>query len=93
LFEDPPTGPAPDCATAGVVGPVCGVAGAVAADRALRLLEGDASVGGSIVTYDGLSDRLRSIPVRPRTPCALCGEARDIVAIDPERYTGGAACG
>ncbi|MBM4373962.1 MAG: HesA/MoeB/ThiF family protein [Deltaproteobacteria bacterium] len=92
LFEDVPTGPAPDCATAGVVGSVCGVAGALAADHALCLLEGDASVGGRIVTYDGLSDRLRSVPIRARSGCILCGDSQEILAIDIERYTRGGAC-
>src|SRR6185369_1029852 len=52
LFEDVPRGDAPDCATAGVAGPVCGVAGALAADRALSVLRGDASVYGAITTFD-----------------------------------------
>jgi len=92
LFEDMPLGPAPDCATAGVVGSVCAVAGALAADRALRLLEGDGSAGGHIVTYDGLSDRLRSVPIRARADCILCGRWSEVVAIDVERYVGGGAC-
>jgi molybdopterin/thiamine biosynthesis adenylyltransferase len=90
LFEDLP-GEAPDCATAGVLGPVCGVAGAIAADRALRLAAGDASAAGQVVTFDGHRDRLRSVAVRARPGCALCGEAPRIRAIDPARYTG-AAC-
>lgn len=87
LFEDVPGGDAPDCATAGVVGPVCGVAGAVAADRALRVIAGDASAFASIVTYDGLRDRLRAVPVRARPGCPLCGAARAITDLDPTRYT------
>ncbi len=71
LFEDPPE-TAPDCATAGVAGPVCGVAGAIAADRALRVLARDASVFGTIVTFDGERDVLREVRVSSRADCALC---------------------
>ena len=86
LFEDVPGGEAPDCASAGVVGPVCGVAGALAADRALRILAGDASAHGHIVTYDGRRDVLRSVPVPARPGCPLCGPARAIETIEASRY-------
>jgi adenylyltransferase/sulfurtransferase len=86
LFEEPPSGGAPDCATAGVAGPLCGVAGALAADRALRLLAGDPSVLGSIVTFDGRRDLLREVRVRPRPACPLCGDAATVHDLDPERY-------
>lgn len=92
LFEDVPRGDAPDCATAGVVGPVCGVAGAVAADRALRILAGDASAYGHIVTYDGRRDALRSVPVPARPDCALCGADPAIHGILASRYLA-PACG
>jgi molybdopterin/thiamine biosynthesis adenylyltransferase len=86
LFEDVPGEGAPDCATAGVAGPVCGVAGALAADRALRLLAGDASVLGSIATYDGRRDALRVVAVRRRSACPLCGDAPALHDLDPRRY-------
>jgi adenylyltransferase/sulfurtransferase len=86
LFEDLPEAGAPDCATAGVAGPVCGVAGAIAADRALRILAGDSSVFGRVVTFDGLRDRLREVPVAPRPGCPLCGEPRSIADLAPDRY-------
>lgn len=88
LFEDLPGEGAPDCSTAGVAGPICGVAGAIAADRALRMLEGDSSVFGAIVTYDGLRDVLRCVPVARRRACPLCGESRSIRTIDSARYEG-----
>jgi molybdopterin/thiamine biosynthesis adenylyltransferase len=86
LFEDIPAGPAPDCATAGVMGPVCGVAGAVAADRALAVLAGDPSAFGHVISFDGLGDKLRRAPVRPRAGCPLCGERPAIDAIEASRY-------
>jgi molybdopterin/thiamine biosynthesis adenylyltransferase len=86
LFEDVPGEGAPDCASAGVAGPVCGVSGAIAADRALRILAGDDSAFGHIVTFDGRRDELRAIPVRPRRDCPSCGEARTITDLDPNRY-------
>ncbi|AKT39146.1 HesA/MoeB/ThiF family protein [Chondromyces crocatus] len=86
LFEDLPEGPAPDCATAGVMGPVCGVSGAIAADRALALLRGDPTAAGHVTTYDGLTDRLRRVPIAARATCALCGPDRTIRSIDLSRY-------
>ncbi|HEX4515577.1 MAG TPA: HesA/MoeB/ThiF family protein, partial [Polyangiaceae bacterium] len=50
VFEDLP-GDAPTCETAGVLGPMVGVIGALQADLALSLLEGK-DVGGSIASYD-----------------------------------------
>jgi molybdopterin/thiamine biosynthesis adenylyltransferase len=91
LFEDLPDGPAPDCATAGVAGPVCGVSGAIAADLALRILDGDASATAAIHTYDGVRDRLRRVQVGPRARCPLCGSSRTITTIDTARYDA-AAC-
>ena len=86
LFEDVPTAAVPDCAGAGVAGPVCGVAGAIAADRALSALSGGTSFSGAIVTYDGRRDVLRSVPVRARSDCPLCGDARMLHDLDPARY-------
>jgi adenylyltransferase/sulfurtransferase len=91
LFEDLPSGDAPDCATAGVVGPVCGVSGALAADLALRILSADQhgdphGAFGHITQYDGRTDRLRRVAVSPRPDCALCGDTATIGTIDASRY-------
>ena len=85
LFEDIPSGDVIDCATAGVMAPVCGVAGALAADAALSVLRGE-DVGGSIATYDGRTDRLRRVPVQRRRDCELCGPLPAIGSIDASRY-------
>jgi adenylyltransferase/sulfurtransferase len=90
LFEDLPVGDAqPNCAEAGVMGPVVGLAGALQADLALRLLAGnDPEAFGVVHTYDGLTDTLRAVPVLPRPGCNLCGSGRSIIEIDETRYTG-----
>ncbi|MCC6526038.1 MAG: ThiF family adenylyltransferase [Polyangiaceae bacterium] len=84
LFEDVPGGVLVDCATAGVAGPVCGVSGALAAERALDLCLGRAP--GTILTYDGERDRLREVPVAPRRDCPLCGAQPTIGSLDAARY-------
>lgn len=87
LFEDlPGEGAAPRCDEAGVMGPSVGLVGALAADLALDLALGDGARLGRVVTWDGLSDRLRSAPVAPRPACPLCGEAPSIFDIDESRY-------
>jgi adenylyltransferase/sulfurtransferase len=88
LFEDVPFGEAQaNCAEAGVMGPVAGFAGALMADLALRVVAAEPCYG-LVHTYDGLTDRLRSVEVAPRNECPLCGEARSILDIDETRYTG-----
>ena len=89
LFEDLPiAGAQESCAEAGVMGPVAGLAGAMMADLALRLLSSDVSATGIVHTYDGLSDRLRSVEVTARPDCALCSQGRTIFDIDEARYLG-----
>lgn len=87
LFEDIPSGEAIDCATAGVAGPVCGVAGALAAEAALQILDGERQVYGVITSYDGWTDRLRRTAVSARADCSLCGPRAAISSILGERYT------
>lgn len=85
LFEDIPPGAQAGCDIAGVVGPVCGVIGALQAHLALQALEGDAAFG-TLATLDGLRDELRVRRIRARADCALCGSHPTIDAIDAARY-------
>lgn len=87
LFEDPPSGAQQNCAEAGVLGPVVGLAGALMADLCLRALcESDAPFG-QIHSYDGKTDRMRSVEVPANPACALCGPSQSIVEIEEKRYT------
>ncbi|HKO46508.1 MAG TPA: HesA/MoeB/ThiF family protein [Polyangiaceae bacterium] len=88
LFEDLPTGAAaPNCAEAGVLGPVVGFAGALLADRALSVLLGDTRVFGNLVSFDGKTDRARELTLAARPRCALCSAEPSISSITYDRYT------
>jgi len=94
LFEDLPRDHVPNCAEAGVVGPVVGLVGALQADLALRLLDGlDGAhdVAGELVTVDGLaapSRMVRRRRISRRRECSLCGEtsSNGINEIERGRY-------
>lgn len=74
LFEDLlSSGAAPNCAEAGVFGPVVGVLGALLADLALDLLAGHMDRTGCIFTLDAARLVLRRVPVAARADCQLCG--------------------
>jgi molybdopterin/thiamine biosynthesis adenylyltransferase len=90
LFEDLPNDHSPNCAEAGVMGPVVGVVGAIQADLALRLLGGPeaSSAYGALVTFDGKADVLRRRTLAPRPDCDLCGAGARIRRIDADRYAG-----
>jgi molybdopterin/thiamine biosynthesis adenylyltransferase len=84
VFEDLP-GDAPTCETAGVLGPMVGVIGALQADLALGLLDGR-ETGGAFVSYDASRDFLRRTRMHARPDCALCtGRIDDL---DERRYKG-----
>jgi molybdopterin/thiamine biosynthesis adenylyltransferase len=86
LFEDLPDDEAqPNCAEAGVLGPVVGLAGALMADLALSILLGEPRYG-ELFSYDGQRDELRQVPVVARPGCPLCGGQRSIWEIRESRY-------
>lgn len=91
LFEDLPTGPGANCDSVGVLGPVVGIAGALMAEQALRCLSGQA-FGGVLYSLDGKLGRLRSVTVRQRGTCSLCGNTPTVTGTPWDRYAG-PSCG
>lgn len=81
LFEEPAS--AETCAAAGVLGPVVGAIGGVAAALALGLANGDRSHAGSIFVFDDLrrTSEPRIVRFAPRPGCTSCAQA----AIPPDR--------
>lgn len=67
LFPSPPgAGVVPNCAQAGVLGPVVGVVGAAMALEALKLVTGMGSpLVGTLAFFDSLSGRWEYVPLTP----------------------------
>ncbi len=74
LFEEPPPpGAVPSCAEAGVLGPLAGMAGALMAGEALRLLAGErGAYAGRLVIFEARPARTRVVVVRRRPGCPAC---------------------
>lgn len=85
LFEDVPRGAQASCDSAGVMGPVVGIAGALMADLALGIASGKPRYG-TLWTLDGKTDRLRPVSPASRPDCPLCGRAPSIVDLAECRY-------
>jgi molybdopterin/thiamine biosynthesis adenylyltransferase len=85
LFEDLPRENAPNCAEAGVMGPVVGVVGALAAGLGLDMLSASTATAGTLVTFDGKTGALRRRYVAKRADCVLCG-SRSIGVLEAKRY-------
>ena len=92
LFEDIPGDGAPNCAEAGVMGPVLGILAAFQVDFALAMVC-DENVAGELVTFDGRDDTIRRRSLRPRSDCSLCGQPGRIRRIDPSAYAAPAFAG
>ena len=71
-----PPGVVPNCAEAGVLGPVTGVMGTLAAIEVLKetLAIGD-SLAGRLLIWDALATRFRVIRLTADPSCTLCGRA------------------
>lgn len=91
LFEDIPRENVPNCAEAGVIGPMVGVVGAAQADLALSVLDGE-DVFGELFAFDGRSLEARRRRIPRRHDCPLCGEGALLEGIDARRYVAGVAC-
>ncbi|WP_420011291.1 HesA/MoeB/ThiF family protein [Tateyamaria sp.] len=67
---------APNCAEAGVIGPLPGVIGTMMAVEAIKLITGaGAPLRGDMVIYDALYGESRKIGVTRRADCPTCGDA------------------
>jgi len=75
LFEAP--APALACSTAGVLGPVVGAIGGLAAALAIGLARGDRAHAGSIFVFDDLRTGAdpRIVRFAPRSGCTACARA------------------
>jgi molybdopterin/thiamine biosynthesis adenylyltransferase len=91
LFEDVPLENPPNCAEAGVIGPMVGVVGAAQADLALSVLDG-VEPFGELFTFDGKTLEHRRRKIARRVDCPLCGDAHRIRDIEPKRYLEGVTC-
>ena len=74
LFEEPPApGAVPSCAEAGVLGALAGLAGALMASEALRVLSGErGAYAGRLMVYEARPARTRVVAVRRRAGCPAC---------------------
>jgi len=88
VFEDLPPGPAPSCATAGVMGPVCGVVGALMAEAALGLAREARAEAGVLRSFDGKTLTLRAHRLARRPACTLCGEGAQPPRLVASDYAG-----
>lgn len=72
--EAPAPGLAPSCAEAGVIGPLPGVIGAMMAVEAIKVAtDAGAPLRGQMLIYDALYGETRTIRLKPRADCPVCG--------------------
>lgn len=82
--EAPAPGLAPSCAEAGVVGPLPGVLGSMMAVEAVKLITGaGAALRGRMMIYDALYADTRSIKLKRREDCPVCGGAHGLDVAAP----------
>lgn len=87
VFEDLlPDDQAPACSTAGVIGPIVGLIGALMADLALDALNANWSRAGSVMSVDGLARKFRESPFSSRTTCGCSSDTSGPKALSRERY-------
>src|SRR5580698_4758767 len=81
LFAYATDGIVADCATAGVLGVLPGVIGALQATEALKVITGiGAPLVGRLLTYDALDMRFNEFQLQRRPDCAVCGDTPSLHA-------------
>jgi len=76
LHPEPPAKElAPNCATGGVFGALCGTIGSLQATEVIKIITGIGSpLIGSLLTYDALSAETELVHINPNPNCVLCGD-------------------
>lgn len=79
--EPPPTGAAPTCAEAGVLGAVAGMLGTIQTAEALKQIIGMGEVlANRLLIFEAKSMHFRTIEVHRQNDCPLCGKKPVITA-------------
>ncbi|EDX5485984.1 HesA/MoeB/ThiF family protein [Salmonella enterica subsp. diarizonae] len=65
--------PERNCRTAGIVGPVVGVMGALQALEAIKFLSGMETPSGELRLFDGKTSQWRSLALHRASDCPVCG--------------------
>lgn len=84
LFPQAPSGWVPNCAEAGVLGPLVGATGAIQAAEAIKLLTGNAtleSLSGRLWLMDAREMSSRQLAVARRSDCPNCSRAREDIVL------------
>lgn len=84
----PPPGHVPSCQEAGVIGPICGIIGAIQATEVVKLIIGKGELlTDRMLVCDALRMEFRKIHLRRNTDCPVCGENPTITSlIDYEEF-------
>jgi len=86
--EPPPAGLVPNCQDAGVIGAAAGIIGSLMAQEAIKLLVGIGTpLTDRLLTFDGMAARVREVPVRRATDCAVCGDSPTIRTLAGDGFT------
>ena len=73
--EPPPAGAVPTCSQAGVLGAIAGMLGTIQAAETLKYFTGVGQLlTNRLLTFDAKTMQFRTIPVRQRSTCEICGE-------------------
>ena len=91
LFEQPPPpGSVPSCAEAGVFGVLPGIVGSLMAFETIKYVLGiGRPLTGRLLLFEGLDMEFRSVNLRRRASCPLCGDNPSIhELIDYEAFCG-----
>lgn len=72
----PPKGAVPSCSQAGILGAVAGMLGTIQAAEALKFLLGfqDGLLTDRLLVFDALKMNFRTVAVRKRKDCPVCGD-------------------
>ena len=72
--EPPPAGAVPTCSQAGVLGAIAGMLGTIQAAEALKYIIGIGELlTNRLLTFDAKTMQFRTVPVKQRDTCAICG--------------------
>lgn len=84
--EPPPPGAVPSCSQAGVLGVLAGVMGTIQAAEAIKFLLGVGRLlTDTLLVYQALDTKFRTVNIRRNKNCPLCGDEPSVTELKDEQ--------